>query len=402
MYPRFIILLFALFPVMGNLNCKKASHQPDDVTKQETISIQKKESDLENNSDIVSLSPESLKKITLRMDTVRLLPIQHSIRVPGQVRADQNREAFVESLIDGRVYDVMVNEGDIVQKGDVLLRLESLKVSEIKNEYIKARAELEFAAAAYVRLDTLYKQNVGSLRSVLEAKANYEKAQALFSSTDNNLHSIGISDEEAQKDMSYIGHNAALLSIKSPIRGTVVERNISIGNLVTPSVSLMRIIDLSTVWVDAQVFEKDLPFVQKGDRLSLTVTALPGKIFEGKIILVNKILETETRTVKVRAEVLNSDGVLLPGMYGDARLLSSGKVFALLIPSSAVHLDEAKHFVFIPGNKPGEFVRRFVKVGSTINEMMEILEGLQEGDRVITEGSFFLKAESNKGSFEEE
>ncbi len=349
---------------------------------------------------ILHFSSDIVSRMAIKTVRVGHQTFENRINAPGKVVPDQNREAIIGSFISGRVQKIFANVGDRISGNDPLVKIESLEIGTIKAEYIEFRAEAENAAAAYQRLDTLFKQNVGSLKSLLDAKADLDKARARFIAADRRLHSIGITDEEAEDELRNHGHEGASLTIYAPIAGTVVERNIVVGQDVEAADNLMRIMDLSQVWVDAQVYEKDLALAKAGRKILFTVPAWNSVAFTGSVLFVGKMLDPRARTVTVRSIVHNPDDLLLPEMYGDVAILSGEGKKSLAVPEAAVLKQEAHTFVFVRVGESNEFKKRIVEPGQSGNGWTEITAGLEEGELVVSEGAFALYAESQKGSFE--
>jgi RND family efflux transporter MFP subunit len=162
----------------------------------------------------------------------------------------------------------------------------------------------------------------------------------------------------------------------------------------------MHIMDLSQVWVDAQIYEKDLAAVSAGGKITFTVPAYPGREFEGTVMFLNKTLDPVTRTVTMRSRLNNPDELLLPEMFGDVTVISGKESRVPVIPAAAVMKTDEFHWVMVPGHTKNEFERKQVTVGRTYDGWTEIKSGLREGEPVVSEGAFTLFAESQKGSFQ--
>ena len=185
---------------------------------------------------------------------------------------------------------------------------------------------------------------------------------------------------------------AAVFSLNSPIDGIVVERNATIGASVGTEASLFKIIDLSRVWVDANVFEKDLQRVRLGQQVKLTVPAFPGSTFSGKVILVNSVVDPDTRTVKVRTEVPNPDGRLKPDMFANVEIITDVNRAAISIPQSAVLNDNGQTVVFVAeGNG---YQKRQVHTGIQNGDRVEITDGLNAGEKLVVKGNYLLLQQS--------
>lgn len=386
-YPLFVLLTVILI----SINCgeQNGGSTPEQL---ETTS---------HEEGVIHLSKDALSKIVIETVNPEYKILKKTITVTGKVLPNQNREALIGSLIGGSVKEVFANLGDFVKKGDILLTLESLEIGEIKGQYFKAKSDIVLTEASYNRLDKLYKQEVVSLKSALEAKAAFEKAKASLTAAEMDIIAIGMSIEELEKEYLKKDGLGPTVTLRAPISGIVTERNVIIGQNVEPSEELMHIIDLSIIWVDGQVYEKDLSEVSEGREIIFTVPAWPENRFIGTIQFFNKVLDPATRTVKVRAEIKNPEGKLLPEMYGDVIISTNQENEALTVPSKALLHDNDHYIVFIIGDEPGEFRKIEVKMGRTVDSLTEILEGLEINAMVITTGAFSLFAESQKGSFGE-
>jgi RND family efflux transporter MFP subunit len=168
----------------------------------------------------------------------------------------------------------------------------------------------------------------------------------------------------------------------------VVERNATIGATVGSDANLFKIIDISRVWIDANVFEKDLERVRNGQQVKLTVPAFPGTTFSGRVILISTVVDPDTRSVKVRTEVPNSDGRLKPDMFANVQIVTDMNRSAISIPQSAVLDDGGKSVVFVAEN--GGYKKRVVTAGIKGNDRVEIIDGLGAGDKVVTKGNYLL------------
>ncbi|HSE24224.1 MAG TPA: efflux RND transporter periplasmic adaptor subunit, partial [Pyrinomonadaceae bacterium] len=186
---------------------------------------------------------------------------------------------------------------------------------------------------------------------------------------------------------------SAVFSLNSPISGIVIERNGTIGATVGSDANVFKIIDISRVWIDANIFEKDLDRVRRGQAVNISVPAFPGVSFSGKVILISSVVDPETRTVKVRTEVPNSDGRLKPDMFANVRIITDLHRTAISIPQAAVLDDRGKSIVFV--NEAGGYQKRPVTVGIQGDGRVEIIEGLQAGDKVVVKGNYLLLQQSN-------
>jgi cobalt-zinc-cadmium efflux system membrane fusion protein len=185
---------------------------------------------------------------------------------------------------------------------------------------------------------------------------------------------------------------ASVFSLTSPISGIVVERNATIGATVGSDATLFKIIDISRVWIDANVFEKDLERVRRGQEVKVTVPAFPGSTFSGRVTLISSVVDPESRSVKVRTEVPNPEGRLKPDMFANVEIITDVHRTAISIPQTALLDDGGKKVVFVVAGSGYE--KRAVTVGIQSNDHVEILEGLEAGDKVVVKGNYLLLQQS--------
>ncbi len=354
------------------------------------------------HTDEITLPMKSVKEASIISEAVELKPFTGYITLPAKVIVNQDNEAQVGSLVDGRVYKVLVTAGDYVKTGQVLMYVEGLEIGEIKSGFLKAKANLDFYKANYDRQKTLTEQNVGSKKVFLEAQSEYEKAYAEYLAEDKKIHSIGLNDEDILNVTreSNENHTSETLPVKSPINGIVVERNIVIGQLVDANTNAFKIINTGSVWIDGQLYEKDVERISENSRVYFTSSTYPGEKFNAEIIYISDVINEASRTITVRAELKNPAGKLKPQMFGELHISSGKNSKALLVPTESVVKIDKDDCVFVL-KSDSVFQKRTVQLGSTQDEMIEIISGVKEGEKVVIKGSFYLKSEIMKNEIEE-
>ena len=349
------------------------------------------------HSPVVKLSQVSIKEIGLQTEIALQKPFTRFITIPAKVLANQDNEAQVGSLVQGRVYKVFVNVGDKVKTGQELMHVEGLEIGEIKAAFLSAKANLEFQKANYERQMTLIEQKIGSQKSFLEAQAEYEKALAEYNAEDKKIHSIGLNDEDiinGNVDRAD-EHTSGTLPVKSPISGIVVERNVVIGQLVDGMTNAFKIINTSSVWIDGQIYEKDISQVSEKTNAVFTSASYPDEKFNGRIIYIGQTIDENSRTITIRADFNNLNGKLKPQMFGEMKIPTEKNSMTILVPAESVIKINNADFIFVQKDD-STFEKRSVVIGSTQDEMVEIKEGLGEKEKVVVKGSFYLKSELMK------
>ena len=363
-----------------------------------------------------SPTPASAQTGAIVTEIVAPQSIAGVIPATGKILVPENRVAVIGPVNQGRIVRLYAGQGTRVRKGQRLADLESADIDQAEADYLKAladyenalrssAAEVKLAQESYDRNKLLYEQKITAGKNLQSAEHDLEVAKAARESAVNGTKATLTA---ARRHLLLLGLNsatidalakktdlAATFSLNSPIDGIVVERNATVGASVGTDANLFKIIDLSRVWIDADVFEKDLPRVRPGQEVKLTVTAFPQSTFTGKVILINSVLDPETRTVKVRTEVANPDGRLKPDMFANVQIVTEVNRAAISIPQSAVLSDQGKTIVFIAeGNG---YKKRQVQAGIQNNDRVEIVDGLTAGDRVVVKGNYLLLEQSKPG-----
>jgi cobalt-zinc-cadmium efflux system membrane fusion protein len=363
-----------------------------------------------------SPAPVPAQSSAIETEIVAPQSIAGVVPATGKILIPENSVAVIGPVNEGRIVRLYAGQGTRVRKGQKLADLESADIDQAEADYLKAladyqnavrssAAEIKLAQESYDRNKLLYEQKVTAGKNLQSAEHDLEVAKA---AGENSVNGTKAALTAARRHLLILGLNdatidalakktdlAATFSLNSPIDGIVVERNATVGASVGTDANLFKIIDLSRVWIDADVFEKDLPRVRPGQEVKLTVTAFPESTFSGKVILINSVLDPETRTVKVRTEVANPDGRLKPDMFANVQIVTDLNRAAISIPQSAVLNDEGKTIVFVADGNV--YKKRQVQAGIKNNDRVEIVDGLSAGDKVVVKGNYLLLEQSRSG-----
>lgn len=353
--------------------------------------------------NIIKLTSRSVKEIGLQTETVKTNIFTREISIPAKILADQDNEALVGTLVQGRVCKVFVKVGDYVKNGQDLMLVEGLEIGEIKEQYLTARANLNYQKANFERQKRLFNENIGSHKAFLEAKNEYEKSLAQFTADENRIKAIHLNENNVFNEETTTVQNKqnfCTLPVKSPIEGVIVERNVVIGQSIDVSANAFKIINLKSVWADGQMYEKDLDKINDNSQVAFSTPAFSREIFSGKICYVGQTIDEKTRTITVRAEFNNADKKLKPQMFGELKIPVS-ETKALVISVEALAKIDNTDYVFVKRDDE-TFEKTKVTVGATENEYAEIKAGLKEGDVIVVKGSSYLKAELLKALLGEE
>ena len=352
--------------------------------------------------DTVHLSPAALHALTIKTTPVIRRQLTEEVRVTAVIKPNENRLAHVSPRIAGRVVIVRKLLGDTVKTGDVLAILDSVELGKAKADYLKFQALTSVQEKNYQRARRLFEQHITSQREVLEAEAAYQTARAEFEAAHATLHLYGLSDEDTHRLAWQAKEPISQFPLLSPFSGIVAEKDITIGEVIPPERSVYTIADFSTLWIQLDVYEKDLAKVRVGQDVAITTDSYPQETFRGTVTYLGSLLNEQTRTIPTRVEIPNPQGRLKPGMFATALITTPGQqdVTGLTVPSSAVQRVEGETVVFVPSGE-GIFTRHIVQLGKQGDGWVEVREGVQEGQQVVTEGSFTLKSELLKATLAE-
>jgi cobalt-zinc-cadmium efflux system membrane fusion protein len=302
----------------------------------------------------------------------------------GQVTFNQNRHAAVSPLGSGVIVDVLRETGDLVTAGEVLATIRSAELAAAKSALRKAKAEAALARQTLQREKNLHDRRISARQDFEQAQAAVAVAESAVAEAQQHLKSLGASEHSEDED--------ALLRVRAPFTGTIIERRALRGAAAAPGDTLFLIADLSSMWMELSVPEKLLAAVQAGGPISARFDAYPGLAFEGSIQWISPSLDPQTRMLQVRAELPNPQGLLKHGLFGRARLAGSTVGGMVSVPASALQEVDAATVVFRK-LEDDLFEARRVEVGVRDGVRAFITAGLAPDEAIVTEGAYIVKSE---------
>jgi cobalt-zinc-cadmium efflux system membrane fusion protein len=335
------------------------------------------------------LTENEMKAIDLATVQASYQPISSHLRATGKVLASPFRKAIVSYPFPARIARIHVRPGDWVKTGQELVTLQSEAVGEAKSEYFKALAEFELAKSSFEREKRLFDRGAGAGKNLQAAEAERKVAEASLNAAEKKLHVLGFTEAQVQTAAETHEINATI-TLFAPLPGKIVDNNVALGAMVDQTSEILTILDPSVLCVDADIYERDIAAVRKGQEVELTVPAYPDLVFKGRIQYIGDVLKEETRTVTVRTEVENEGYRLKPGMFASLTILLDRQARALTVPQAAVLDDRDRKIVFI--SRGGVFFPMVIVTGPKMDGYIEVLSGLAEGDRVVTQGNYQLKS----------
>jgi len=343
----------------------------------------------------VRLSAESRELAGIEVEKVKAKECKSVLRAMGELLAPQPQKAIVSHVFSGRVAEVHVQVGDWVEKGQALIILESLEVGEAKSNFYKAVADRELAELNLTREKRLLDSGIGIKKNYVAAETACKIAQSNAEAAEKNLHVLGFTEQQV-REIADTHQISPTITLFAPIAGKVVASKAVLGALVDQSTEILTIIDPTLLWVDAEIYEKDIAKVKIGQEVEITVPAFPGEVFRGKVSYIGDIVDEETRTTTVRAEVANDDFRLKPGMFADVQIILNGREKMTVVPSAAVLEEGEQKIVFV--QQDDHFTRREVETGAIDGDDQQIVAGLNVDEEVVIEGSHQLRSELQEGA----
>ena len=317
------------------------------------------------------------------------------IRLPGVVEANAYKQVSVTPLVSGRVTQVSTELGARVRRAQPLAQIYSPELAEAQTKYVVARAMLEAHDRELKRTEKLVAIGAASQQELERAHADHTAQLAEVEAARSRLLLLGVPSDTV--DHLSMGKSVgSTATVSAPLDGVITERLANVGLNVDPSTKLFTVVDLSTVWVVADVYEKDLSRVSVGDSVTITTAAYPGDQRQGRISYIDPQLSTTTRTAKIRVDVANPNGELRLGMYAMVLVRTAAADTVILIPRTAVQQVGDRQVVYLRAEKAGAFIEREITTRPASGDRVQVLSGLQPGDTIVVEGSFFVRAEGER------
>lgn len=350
----------------------------------------------EHGQEVVRLSTGQIKEFGIELSIVKAGLIDQYVELPGEVRINQDRLSHVVPRVSGIVRGVRKTVGDSVKTGELLAVLESRDLAVAKAAYLAAVERKKLAQANFKREERLWRQKVTSEQEYLTARQALAEARIAMNSAEQQLHALGFSETYLEKLPKQPHITYTRFEIQAPFAGTIIERHITLGEKVNTDSEVFTIADLSTVWIDIDVYQKDLALIQKGQVVQIEIGHDKQSVI-GKIAWVGPLVGESTRTATARVVVPNPIGVLRPGLFVNAKVAVSSNMADIVVPKSALQTFEDRTVVFVrteEGFKPQP-----VKLGRRNTTRVEVLSGLETGQTYVSKGAFLLKSQLSKAAF---
>jgi cobalt-zinc-cadmium efflux system membrane fusion protein len=345
------------------------------------------------DGNTVHIEEGMLRDLRITLDEVESRPGGEQSTLLGELAVDQRAYAEVGVPVQARVTRLLVNAGETVRRAQVLAELTSPQLGQVRAEYSSAEARVALADAALERKRGLAAEKIVPLREVQEAEHQAAEARAALRTARAAIGAFGVEPPSSES----VDATSSTFVLRSPVAGSVIERQAVVGQMLDPSTPAFRIGNLSTLWLTVHAFERDAVRIENGASARLVFPALPGGDFQGTVTMVGQYVEPDSRTVPVRIDVQNRSGVLRPGMSATAVLpIGESGTPILTVPVAAVQRVRNDWCVFLPKGG-GTFEIRRIGRGRDLAGEVEVLSGLGAGEQIVVDGAFLLRAQAERG-----
>jgi len=353
----------------------------------------------EEASGLVKLTAAQVATAKITATVVERRALSSEILATGEVVPPDDGVARIGAKLAGRVTRLTRGVGDTVARGQSLATIDSPELGRAKADYIAAATIAQVNRVTADREKALFDKKISAERDWRNADADATRARAEKEAAEVRLHTLGVTDAQL-RTLRADEHYGSAVGVPSPIAGVVVERPVALGQMVEPQDTMFVVMDLRSVWVMVDVYERDLAQIAVGQGITATVAAWPERSFVGTVQSIGATVERRSRTIKVRVVLANPDGALKPGMFAKVKIAGSvgESRDGLFVAASAVQRDGDDAIVFVPVSDT-EFQLRTVELGVTTGDWVELVRGVVPGERVVTTGTFILKSEARRGSF---
>lgn len=349
----------------------------------------------------IKLTPEQIAAAGIETTPVRGGALAHHLTAPGVIAPNANRVGRVAVKLVGMVAELRKNLGDFVVKDEVVAVFESREMGDAKSEYLAARLTNDLQQTLFERDKKLWDRRIATEQQFLRAQAAAEVTRIKVELARQKLFILGLGENEIAALPGQPAATLAYQEIRSPVAGRVVERKVDVGSMLgrdNLETELFVIVDLNEVWIELAVTPSDLPLIKEGRTVSISANGVSEKA-EGKIIFISPLLDKDTRSARVVAQISNPTGAWRPGIFVTAEVTTDAQPARLLAPTSAIQTIDGVPVVFVRTSEG--FDKRKIIIGRKDARAVEVLSGLEAGEIIAVHNTFKLKAELGKALAED-
>ncbi|WP_452218773.1 efflux RND transporter periplasmic adaptor subunit [Lacinutrix undariae] len=342
------------------------------------------------NVDVITITENQFTSGNMEIGKITKQPFSTIVKANGMFAVPPENQADVSAYFAGYVKNISLLPGDSVKKGQTLFTIENPEYLQVQQDFLEAKGRLNYLKSDYERQKELMVDNVTSKKSFLKAKSEYTVTLAQYQSLKKRLSLMNINPN------SLTGENIrSVISVLSPIKGYATKINATKGMYLNPSDVAITVTNTDNLHIELKIFEKDLPMVKMGQQINVRLQNDMNKVYQGKVHLVNKAINTQDRTVDIHGDLINEDDAKLfaPGMYIEGEILTTTKEHSALPVEAIANIDN-DYFVLVKENETN-YKRVLVKIGATTNGFIQILntDSFAPNTEFLTKGAFNLITE---------
>jgi len=354
------------------------------------------ELDDHGDEDVVKLSEQEMTEFGIEVGTAGPGKLQIDAVLPGEIVPNPDGLAHVVPRVSGITREVKKRLGESVRQGEVMAVIESRELADVKAAYLASLERVALAKARFEREKKLWETKVSSEQEYLDAKQAFAERKIELRSAEQKLHALGFAHEYLNTLPTHPDQSFTRYEIVAPIDGTIIAKHITLGEVVQSDTEVFVIADLTTVWANLTVYQKDLASIRQGQQVVVRAEKIYCEATD-EIDYISPIVEESTRTATARVVLDNSDGHWRPGIFVTGQVNFQAVEVDVLVPRSALQKLNDQDVVFI--QTPEGFEPQIVKIGQADRTYVEVVSGLEVGQRYVTVNAFTVKAELGKGSF---
>jgi cobalt-zinc-cadmium efflux system membrane fusion protein len=384
---RHLLLLTLALALAG---CKPAAPEADKPAEPEA--------EAPDTRGLVTMTPEAQRDSGVKVAPIATRRITEALTATGEFEANADAEAHVSPRVAGRVVKLVKTVGDRVRRGDTLAVIESLELGQAEAGYLEAQARVALGRSTLERQRKLFANDLTAKKELLAAENELRLQEIALESAHNQLVLFGLGEAQLRA-LASRRRIDALSVVTAPTSGVITAKHATLGERLAPDAPEPAFVlaDHRELWVNANLYERDLAKVHVGQDAAVTTPAYPGRTYQGRVSLISTAMDKDTRTATARVVVANADGRLKPEMFATIAI-GLGHQQALAVPASAVMRLKNEIFTFVQKG-PDQFEKRDVTVGPPADGYCRVLTGLAAGEKVAVDGGVTLKAEWLKSSF---
>lgn len=347
----------------------------------------------EDSAQHAKIDEATAQKHGLKFSSASGGVLQNRLSLPGEVALDENRVVHVVPRLSGVAQQVVKNLGDLVVQGDLLAKIDSRELADLKSDYLASLERRSLAQSRFAREKELFEKKISPAEDFLSAKQALAEEDIKIRTVDQKLQALGLSEEAIASVRDRSDRILTDYSLVSPLNGTVIEKHLTTGEFVEAQADAFVIADLSQVWVSVVVYAADLKSIREGQQVVVRSDDL-GIEANGEVAYIGALVGEQTRTTKATVELPNPEGQWRPGLFVSVGITQDEFSAQIAVPLDAVQTLKDESVVFV---REGNTIEsRPVKLGRSDGSQVEIVEGLNPGEMYVSENSFLVKADIEK------